>query len=132
MRCFLTALAGALLLTSAPGFAVGDRRAAGEAQLAEALSGRVAGTPVDCLSMRNIRSSRIINGTAIIYDVGGTKYVNRPEAGQESLRSWDVLVTRTHSDRLCSIDVVHLYDQGSQMQKGTVFLGQFVPYTRNR
>jgi hypothetical protein len=103
-----------------------------EVRLARALEGRVAGKPVDCIQLRSIRSSRIIDDTAILYDTGGTLYVNRPRAGRESLDQWDTLVTRTHSSQLCSIDVVHLYDTGSRMQTGSVFLGEFVPYRKPR
>lgn len=101
-----------------------------EAQLARALEGRVAGKPVNCISLRQVQSSTIINDTAIIYDMGRTLYVNRPRAGASSLDSWDILVTRTFSDQLCSIDTVTLYDSGSHIPGGVVFLGDFVPYRR--
>lgn len=101
-----------------------------EAQLERALEGRVAGTPVDCISLRQVRSSQIIDDTAILYDTGRTIYVNRPRAGAESLDRWDTLVTRTFSDRLCSIDTVNLYDSASRFQTGFVFLGDFVPYRK--
>lgn len=103
-----------------------------EAELARELKGRTAGTPVDCISLRRVRSSRIIDDTAIVYDAGGTIYVNRPRAGAESLDRWDTLVTRLHSDRLCSIDTVRLYDSASRMETGFVFLGAFVPYRRDQ
>jgi hypothetical protein len=102
-----------------------------EAKLAKALEGRVAGKPVDCLYQRDIRSSRIYDRTAIVYETsGGTLYVNRPRSGATSLDSNDILVTDTHSSQLCSIDVVQLYDNGSRMQNGFVGLGPFVPYVK--
>ena len=102
----------------------------GEAELARMTEGRVAGKPVDCISLSNTHSSHIVDGTAIVYDSGGTIYVNRPRNGAESLNQWDVLVTRTQTSELCSIDVVQLYDSGTQMERGIVFLGEFVPYNR--
>ena len=123
----LLALASASLL-AAPAAA---ERATPEMRLAKALEGRVAGEPVDCLNLRDIRSSRIIDRTAIVYETsGGTLYVNRPEAGAESLDRWDTLVTDTHSSRLCDVDVVKLYDTSAGIQTGFVFLGDFVPYRR--
>jgi len=107
-------------------------RLSSEAQLARELEGRTAGKPVDCISLRQVRSSRIIDDTAILYDMGGTIYVNRPRAGAESLDRWDTLVTKLYSDRLCSIDTVRLYDSSSRMETGFVFLGDFVPYRRDR
>ncbi len=123
-------LAASLLIASTAAYAA--PRLEPEARLARALDGRVAGEPVNCINLRNVRSSQIIDRTAIIYDTGGTIYVNRPRAGRESLDRWDTLVTRTHSSRLCSIDVVQLFDPGSRMQTGLVFLGDFVPYKRGR
>lgn len=131
MRKTLTLLAGGALLAAAAPALAGqpiDR----EAELARAVEGRVAGEPVDCIDLRRVRSSRIINDTAIIYDMGSTIYVNRPRAGADSLDRWDTMVTRLHSSRLCSIDTVRMVDPTSRMMRGIVFLGEFVPYQRVR
>ncbi len=105
----------------------------GEERLARALEGRVAGEPKDCINLRDIRSSRIIEDTAIVYEgPGNTLWVNRPRAGADTLDSWDVLVTNTHSSQLCRVDVVRLYDTTARMQTGFVFLGDFVPYRKVR
>jgi hypothetical protein len=126
MRKLLLTL-GALVAAASPALA---KPFDGEAELAKAIAGRVAGAPVHCVNLRDVRSSQIIDHTAIVYDTGGTVYVNRPRAGLESLDRWDTLVTKTFSSDLCDIDVVHLYDSGSHMQTGSVFLGDFVPYKR--
>jgi len=102
----------------------------GEAKLAQALEGRVAGTPVDCIPLRDIRSSRVIDGTAILYDTGSTLYLNRPDSGASWLDDNDVLVTDTHSSQLCSIDVVRLFDNASHTPDGSVGLGKFIPYSK--
>lgn len=135
MRLTSSLLTGALLMSAASAMAAeqpADSPAPrGEASLAAMLEGRVAGKPVDCLNLRDIRSSRIIDRTAIVYDTGGgTFYVNRPRMGADSLRRDKVMVTDTQSSRLCSIDVVHLYDSASRMQMGFVGLGDFVPYRK--
>jgi hypothetical protein len=131
MRNAVKLLLGSLLIAGAGSGAGAAPRLDPEAKLAEALSGRTAGAPVDCLNLRDIRSSRIIERTAILYETnGGTIYVNRPDAGRESLNDWDVLVTRTSMNRLCSIDVVDLYDSSARMRTGAVFLGEFVPYRK--
>lgn len=101
-----------------------------EAQLSRALEGRVAGEPVRCVNLRTIRSSRVIDKTAILFDAGSTIYVNRPQSGQSSLDRSDTLVMRPHVSQLCSIDVVRTFDTASWMQTGVVFLGDFVPYKR--
>lgn len=118
----------AIVLSAQPAVA---SNASPEAKLAKAVEGRVAGKPVDCLYLRDIRSSQIIDNTAILYETaGGTLYVNRPRSGEKSLDSWDVMLTDTHSPRLCNIDVVHLIDPSTRMQTGFVMLGDFVPYKK--
>jgi hypothetical protein len=128
MRKLLPLIAGALLVGGAAQAKPADR----EAELARALAGRVAGEPVQCIDLHRVRSSRIIAGTAILYDAGSVVYVNRPDNGAEQLNRWDTLVTRTPSTRLCNVDTVTLVDQGSRSFTGIVFLGDFVPYRRVR
>jgi len=131
MSIRLALLAGALMLTGGAAQAATDKTP--DAKLSRVLEGRVAGKPVDCLNLRDIRSSQIIDGTAIVYETsGGTLYVNQPKSGASSLRSGKVLVTDTRSSQLCSIDTVKLYDSGSRMQAGWVGLGAFVPYAKPR
>lgn len=130
-RLFSVLLASSLLSVPAA-HAAGKAERTGEAALARTLGDRVAGAPVDCVDPRRIRSSRIIDGTAIVYNAGSTLYVNRPRAGAESLDDWDVLVTKIQGTRLCSTDVVQLHDRSSHMPSGLVFLGEFVPYKKVR
>ena len=133
MRPLSTLLVAAALLGTSGG-AIAARQqdnSKNEAKLTAALAGRVAGKPVDCISLRDIRSSQIIDGTAIVYDTGGGRLlVNRPRMGAESLDSDDILVTKTYGSDLCSLDTVSLVDRGARMQRGFVGLGQFVPYTK--
>jgi hypothetical protein len=125
-------IAGCLGLIAGAGVAVAhpSDNSRAEAKLAKALEGRVAGTPVDCIQLRDIQSSQIIDGTAILYDTGTTLYLNRPASGASWLNDDDVLVTDTHSSQLCSIDIVRLIDRASRMPNGSVGLGKFIPYTK--
>ena len=128
MRKSLSLLLGAALIAGTPALAAKE---SGEARLAKAIEGRVAGEPVSCIDLHRIRSSRVIEGTAIVYEAAGGKlYVNRPDSGASSLSRHDVLVTRSFSNRLCDVDVVELRDRAAGMMSGLVFLGEFVPYTR--
>ena len=101
-----------------------------EAQLAKALDGRIAGKPVSCISQHNITSSTVYDGTAIVYRIGSTLYVNRPRVGQSSLDSDDILVSKTFGSQLCSLDTIKLVDRGARFQTGFVGLGEFVPYAK--
>ena len=110
--------------------AVAAHRDTPDVQLQKVLDGRVAGKPVNCISLSDANSSQIINGKAIIYRVGGRLYVNEPQSGAASLRDDDILVTRTFGSQLCSIDMVRLVDRASRYPRGFVSLGKFVPYTK--
>lgn len=126
MRLLPVLLALTVLTAAMPAFA----RSADE-ELAKALAGRTEGAPVDCLNLRDIRSSRIIDGIGILYETNNrTVYLNRPASGASSLRWGLTLVTDTHSSQLCSIDTVKLYDTTARMQSGFVGLGKFVPYVK--
>ena len=127
MRKLITLLAGTLMLG---GVAQARQPQDPEAQLAQALRDRVAGEPVHCIDLHRIRSSRIIDGTAILYDAGSVIYVNRPANGANELTQWDTMVTRTYTSQLCNVDTVTMIDRGSQTFSGVVFLGDFVPYRR--
>jgi len=99
------------------------------ARLAERLEGRVAGEPVDCIQLNRIQNSTIYDRTALVYEVGSTLYVNRPEAGAESLRRHDIMIIRNTLGQLCDIDVIDMRDS-SGFYSGSVFLGKFTPYER--
>ena len=125
-------IAAALLGTGTAALAAKEQdNSKNEAKLTAALGNRVSGKPVSCISLSNIRSSQIIDHTAIVYDTGGGRlYVNRPRIGAESLDDDDILVTKTYSSQLCSLDTINLVDRGSRFSHGFVGLGEFVPYTR--
>jgi hypothetical protein len=132
MRSFLlTLLAAAAVASPAVAGDKGNGAARGEAELAEAIEGRTAGEPVSCINLRDVRSSRIVDRTAIVYEApGGTLYVNRPR-GARSLDSWDVQVNKLFAgSQLCRSDTVQLYDSGARMQTGFVILDDFVPYRK--
>lgn len=125
-------IAAALIGTGTAALAAKEQdNSKNEAKLAAALGNRVAGKPVDCISLSSIRSSQIIDHTAIVYDTGGSKlYVNRPRIGADSLDDDDILVTKTYSSQLCSLDTINLVDRASRFSHGFVGLGEFVPYTK--
>ena len=98
--------------------------------LAEALAGRTAGTPVPCVSQRDLRSNRSV-GDAILFDgPGDLVYVNRPAGGCPSLDFGRTLITRTTSSRLCRGDIATVADPVSGVEYGGCALGDFVPYRR--
>lgn len=102
-----------------------------EQRLDKAVAGRIAGKPVNCIYSRDIRSTEILDGIGIVYTTnGGTVYVNRLRGSASFLDSDDILVTRTFGSQLCSIDIVQLVDRNGRFPKGSVSLGEFVPYPK--
>ena len=71
MRSLPALALGALVaLSSMSASAATNASARGEARLAKALDGRIAGKPVSCINLHDIRSSEIIDSTAILYRTG--------------------------------------------------------------
>jgi hypothetical protein len=98
----------------------------------KALEGRTAGAPISCLRLGNIRSSMIVDATAVIYKESSKRwYVNRLDHGQcTPLRPDRTLVTRLSIDQLCDLDIVRVVDMTTPMEFGACGLGKFVPYTK--
>lgn len=101
-------------------------------ELAAELSGRVAGEPRTCVSLRDLEGNRSVDdGAAIIFDGrGDVIYVNRPPAGCPSLRFGRTLVTTTTTGQLCRGEIANVVDLTSNMNFGSCGLGDFVPYRR--
>ena len=132
MRKTIAAILTAATVLSLTVTADAKPRLSGEEKLAKLLEGRVAGEPTDCIYLPRVRSSRIINDTAIVYDAGSTLYVNRPRGGAYGLDDDDVMVMDLNGSgsSLCSIDVVRLHDRNTFFYSGFVSLGDFVPYRK--
>ena len=132
MRKSIASILAAATVLSLAVAADAKPRLSGEEKLAKMLEGRVAGEPRDCIYLPSVRSSRIIDDTAIVYDAGSTLYVNRPRGGAYGLDDDDVMVMDLHGSgsSLCSIDVVRLHDRTSHFYSGFVGLGEFVPYRK--
>jgi hypothetical protein len=109
----------------------------GEARsmLAAELDGRVqAGPPQSCVPYRNLGGNRSVGEGAIIFGDRNANlvYVNRPRAGCPELDSGRALKTRTPSTRLCTGDIVEVFDPVNGFSYGSCGLGEFTPYRRRR
>lgn len=128
MRKIALALAAGAMVMA--GTAVAAKpKLTGEEQLAKALEGRVAGEPVNCISLLDSRDQRVIDKTAIVYGSGRTIYVNRPSNARDLDRD-DVMVTKIHGSQLCNLDIVRMHERSGFFPTGFVGLEQFVPYRR--
>ncbi|BDU21699.1 hypothetical protein [Dyella sp. GSA-30] len=125
----ILALSVAALAVSTSALAAGKDDPA--AELAKLLEGRVAGPPVNCISLSQAQGTRVIDRTAIVYDFGTTIYVNYPRGSADALSSDDILLTKTFSTQLCKMDIVRMVDRTGHFPKSFVSLGQFIPYKRS-
>lgn len=128
MKKIAIALATAAALVSAPGLQAKEKPA-GEEKLAKMLEGRVAGEPVDCISLHASHNATVIDKTAIVYRSGGVLYVNRPTNADQLDRN-EIMVTNLHIPRLCKLDTVRLHDRSGHWFRGFVGLQEFVPYRK--
>ncbi len=117
-----------LLLTSGCAGTANRLNIAADAELARLVSNRIAGKPVHCISLRQIRSSHVVARKAVIYEVSHRLfYVNQPRWGAEALSNDSVLMSRTSSSSLCDGEIVRLLDPNLN-ERGAIALSEFVPY----
>jgi hypothetical protein len=101
-------------------------------KLAEALSGRIAGPPQDCVNERDLGGHQSF-GEGVILFSGNTSsvvYVNRPPAGCLGLNFRPALKIQTTTTQLCRGDIVTLFDPATGQGYGGCALGEFTPYRR--
>ena len=119
------ALAAYAALGSIP--AQADEMTKGEAKLAKLIEGRVAGEPESCINDFGARGFQVIDGTAIVYKIGRTVWVNYTR-DPESLDDSDTMVFRRFGSNVCRTDIVTTIDRFGGYYTGNVFLADFIPY----
>jgi len=109
---------------------VDKRTVENEAKLAQMIKGHTAGEPVSCIPL--VRSNRfeVLEGVALVYDMGDTIYVARPTDPQ-ALGGDNILIIDRYSGQLCNTDVVRTVDRNGGYFTGVVFIGKFVPYKKS-
>ena len=95
-----------------------------------ATEGRVAGTPVSCVSQTLLRNHRVVGGAMLFEGPGGVIFVNQGSAGCQALAFGRAIRTRTPSSQLCRGDIVTAFEPVSGTEYGGCVLGDFVPYRR--
>jgi len=95
-----------------------------------ALAGRNVGEPVSCLSSRDILDSDAVTDRVVLFHVrGGRTYrSDLPQACPRLARPGTAFAHRSTVDRLCSIDLVQVFDPSTGFSYGSCQLGRFTPY----
>jgi hypothetical protein len=124
----------ACIHTGRPETGVGARAqgAEDEARLAAALSGMIAGPPLDCVIERDLGTNESYGGRVVLFHgpTDDVVYVNRLPTACPGLNSSRSLKVRTPASRLCRGDVVTVFEPVSRMELGGCSLGKFTPYRR--
>lgn len=94
----------------------------------EATPVRAIGEPVNCVSIRQIQSTNIVDNSTIDFKMaGGKTYRNSLPYSCPSLKSEDRFSYRTSLNQLCNVDIVRvLYNYGGNLHEGAgCGLGKF-------
>lgn len=126
----MTSTGAALLVAACATQIAYERSPKASQELAAALAGKAAGSPVNCLSSHRSSDMRVIDDHTILFRDGRTTYVNQPPGGCMGLdRIGATLVTRSvGSTQLCRGDIARVVDLRTGIGSGSCVLGDFVPY----
>lgn len=82
-----------------------------------------------CLSLAQVRATRIIAGTGIVYRISSRRqFINRVRGDADMLKEGQIMHIRTSGSLLCAGDVVYLLDGLTGSSVRFVGLGRFEPY----
>jgi hypothetical protein len=126
-------VAGALALAGCTGSnAVSQsRQARADAELADALKGRVAGEPVTCISTVGVtRGPQIIDRKTILYRDGRRIWRNTLETECPRLEPLNTIVIELYGSQMCQNDRFRMVEPGLSIPGPYCRLGKFVPYTK--
>jgi hypothetical protein len=137
MRSIVTVLSAAVLVAGCAhqgGLGAGARSEAAdeETALAELLSDRTAGPPQDCVSEPSLAGNQSFGRGAIVFTgrTGDVLYINKVVGGCPGLGRGRAITTRTTTTRLCSGDIVTVFDPATGIEFGSCTLGEFTPYRK--
>jgi hypothetical protein len=124
MQKLILGFATLAIATTAGAFGPSERRAK------ELAAYQPAGEPVNCISINQIRSTKILANNVIDFKMtGGKTYRNTLPHACPSLLTEDRFGYKTSLSRLCNVDTIRvLTSAGGQLQEGAgCGLGKFQP-----
>lgn len=110
---------------------VADRDPRGEARLAHALAGKVAGRPISCLPTYRTDQMEVIDRDTILYRDGRTSYVQHTNGHcyPRGTNSGYYLVMRKFgTNQTCRGDIAQVVDSASRTFAGSCSFNEFIPY----
>ena len=101
------------------------------AMLDRELAGYEAGEPENCLDLKFVNNSRVIDDRTVIYRRGGTKYLTTFDNRCPALeRTSETLVFRTFSGRVCDVDIIQTIDNQTGLAGPACSIDTITPYNR--
>lgn len=108
-----------------------SRQADANRELADALKGRVAGKPQDCVSTSLINGPQVIDDNTVLYrETGRVVWRNELRSSCPALDPFDTLIVEVHGSQICRNDRFRVLEAGSNIPSGYCMFGQFTPYTK--
>jgi hypothetical protein len=103
-------------------------------QLDKELAGKVAGTPLKCISDFNATNMVRISDDILLYRVSGNLvYKNNLRSSCPGLaRDSDIIVSEQFGGQKCRGDLLKLVDRTSGIPGPVCSLGEFVPYRKDK
>lgn len=98
--------------------------------LTEALAGRVAGKPTDCIDPQFTDGPQIIDNRTLIYRQGRRVWRNDLPAACPSLQPQVTLIVKRWGSQLCSNDTFRVLETGSSIPSPICRFGNFTPYDK--
>lgn len=127
-------LACAAALAACASIAASDTSdAKGAAKLAQALEGRTAGAPVNCMpNLHGQGRMEVIDDNTLLFRDGSTVYVQRPKGGCPGLADgrYTLVLRQVGAHQVCQGDIHQLVDLRNDVQGGACVFGPFVPYRK--
>jgi hypothetical protein len=136
MRSISLLIAGIILAsctTAPPRSDPPQRTASGQRAYESLLTGKVPGTPVNCVQHYNMNDTAIIDGHTIAFNTGPrTVYVVHLTDGCEMIDGGPyALVNRQYGGTgLCRGDVQQVADTMNRQNAGSCTVAEIVPYTK--
>ena len=114
----------------AGGPASAEESAETQAKMEAALSGRVAGPPVNCVPSREIEGNTPLGSDLILFKARGNLVYLNQTRGACNLKPWAAYKRQTISSNMCRGEIIDVFDPRSGVPLGSCSLGDFTPYRR--
>jgi hypothetical protein len=128
------ALAGCMMAPPGPGQDPETMRSAsGQRALDALMTGRVAGTPVNCIPSFNTRDMQVIDGQNVAFRVGTrTVYMAQLSQGCSLLGAggYSLLTSQFGGTGLCRGQIAQVVDLRNNVTVGSCTIQDIIPYSR--